>query len=210
MYRLLIVDDHAVTRAGYRQFLESEPGIIEIGEAKSGTEALTKLRSETWHLVLLDINMPNRGGLDVLQRIKAGYPDLKILVASGLPEEQYALTVLKAGAHGYLSKEWAGEELLRAVRTVMAGRRYVSDSLREALASGIGAERNEPIHARLTSREFQIFSKLSAGRRISDIADELNLSAKTVSTYRANVLEKLELKNNAEMTAYAMRTGLVQ
>jgi two-component system, NarL family, invasion response regulator UvrY len=210
MYRLLIVDDHAVTRAGYRQFLEEESNIEEIGEARSGTEALNKLRSGTWHIVLLDINMPNRGGLDVLERMKAAYPDLRILVMSGLPEEQYALTVLKAGAHGYLSKVSAGEELLRAVRTVMAGRRYVSDALADSMASNIGAERNEPIHSRLTSREFQIFSKLSAGKRIADIAAELNLSAKTVSTYRAHVLDKLEFKTNAEMIAYAMRTGLVQ
>jgi two-component system invasion response regulator UvrY len=210
MYRLLIVDDHAVTRAGYRQFLEGEANIAEIGEARSGTEALTKLRSGDWHLVLLDINMPNRGGLDILQRIRAAYPDLRILVVSGLPEEQYALTVLKAGAHGYLSKEWAGDELLRAVRTIMSGRKYVSDSLADSMASSLGTERGEPIHARLTSREFQIFSKLSAGKRIADIAAELNLSAKTVSTYRAHVLHKLEFKSNAEMIAYAMRTGLVQ
>jgi two-component system, NarL family, invasion response regulator UvrY len=210
MYRVLIVDDHAVTRAGYRQFLEEEPSITEIGEARSGTEALNKLRSDHWHLVLLDINMPNRGGLDILERLKAVYPSLKVLVVSGLPEEQYALTVLKAGAHGYLSKEWAGEELKRAVRTIMSGRKYVSESLADNMASSLGTERGEPIHARLTSREFQIFSKLSVGKRIADIAAELNLSAKTVSTYRAHVLQKLEFKSNAEMIAYAMRTGLVQ
>jgi two-component system, NarL family, invasion response regulator UvrY len=210
VYRVLIVDDHAVTRAGYRQFLEGETDIAEIGEARSGTEALSKLRSGHWHLVLLDINMPNRGGLDILQRLKAAHPDSRVLVVSGLPEEQYAVTVLKAGAHGYLSKEWAGEELKRAVRTIMSGRKYVSDALADSMASSLGTDRGEPIHARLTSREFQIFSKLSAGRRIADIAAELNLSAKTVSTYRAHVLSKLEFKNNAEMIAYAMRTGLVQ
>jgi two-component system, NarL family, invasion response regulator UvrY len=210
MYRVLIVDDHAVTRAGYRQFLEEEPKIAEIGEARSGTEALTKLRSDHWHLVLLDINMPNRGGLDILERLKAVHPDVRVLVVSGLPEEQYALTVLKAGAHGYLSKEWAGEELKRAVRAIMSGRKYVSESLADNMASSLKTGRGEPIHARLTSREFQIFSKLSAGKRIADIAAELNLSAKTVSTYRAHVLHKLEFKSNAEMIAYAMRTGLVQ
>jgi DNA-binding NarL/FixJ family response regulator len=208
--RTLIVDDHAITRAGYRQFLALEPAIGEIGEARSGTEALDRLRASGWDLLLLDIHMPDRGGLDVLKRIVSGYPRTRIIVISGLPEELYGEGVLKAGAHGYLSKQSAGPELLNAVRTVIAGRRYISDFLAERLAENLTTQVTKPVHARLSAREFQIFSKVSAGRKIAEIAAELRLSAKTVSTYRTRVLEKLEFASNAEMTAYALRQGLLQ
>jgi DNA-binding NarL/FixJ family response regulator len=210
MSRVIIADDHAVVRAGYRQFLEEEPDITQIGEAASGNEVLDRLRAEHWDALLLDIHMPDRGGLDILRRVSSGYPRVRVLVISGLPEEQYARNVLQAGASGYLSKNTAPEELLKAVRLILAGRRYISASLAEVLASDLNNDSEGPLHSRLSAREFQIFCKLARGSRGSDIADELHLSVKTVSTYRSRILEKMTFKSNADITAYSLRNGLIQ
>ncbi|MGA2707283.1 MAG: response regulator [Steroidobacteraceae bacterium] len=210
MSRVLIADDHAVVRAGFRQFLEADPSITVIGEAATGSETLDQLRKQVWDMVLLDIHMPDRSGLDILRHIQTGHPSVKVLVMSGLPEQQYAVNVLRAGASGYLSKDSAPEELMKAVRTVLAGRRYVSAALAEMLVADLGGDPDKPMHARLSTREFQIFCKLAAGRGVSDIALELSLSVKTVSTYRSRILEKMNFHANADITSYALRNGLIQ
>ena len=210
MTRVLIADDHAVVRAGLRQFLETDQSIREIGEAATGRETLEQLRNGTWDLLLLDINMPDRSGLDVLRQVRSTHPDTRVLVLSGFPERQYAVNVLRAGASGFLSKESAPEELLKAVRAVLGGRRYVSSALAELLVSDLDGDAQRPLHARLSEREFQILCKLAAGRGVSEIADELCISVKTVSTYRSRVLQKMSLKTNADLTAYALHNSLFQ
>ncbi len=210
MSRVLIADDHAVVRAGFRQFLEADPTISAVGEAASGNETLDCLRRQDWDLVLLDIHMPDRSGLDVLRYIQTGHPGVRVLVMSGLPEQQYAVNVLRAGASGYLSKDSSPDELMKAVRAVLAGRRYVSAALAEILVADLDGESDKPLHARLSAREFQIFCKLAAGRGVSDIANELSLSVKTVSTYRSRILEKMSFSANADITSYALRNGLIQ
>ena len=211
MARVLIADDHAVVRAGLRQYLAEDAAIREIGEAATGDETLDRLRQSPWDLLVLDINMPDRSGLDILRHVRAGYPDLRVLVLSGFPERQYAINVLRAGAHGYLEKESAPEELMKAVRTVLAGRRYVSPTMSELLIEEIdGSGGDSPLHRQLSEREFQIFCKLAGGSAVSDIARELRLSVKTVSTYRSRVLEKMKFKTNADITTYALRNGLIQ
>jgi DNA-binding NarL/FixJ family response regulator len=212
MSRVLIADDHAVVRAGYRQFLEADPSITEIGEASSGRETLDALRRAEWDLLLMDIHMPDRSGLDILKHVTTGYPDVKVLIMSGLPEEQYARNVLRAGASGYLSKGGSADEFMKAVRIVLSGRRYVSAALAESMAADLEKSRdqNQPLHTALSTREFQIFCKLASGATVSHIAGELSLSVKTVSTYRSRILEKMSFTSNANMTSYAMRNGLIQ
>ena len=210
MTRVLVADDHALVRTGLKQFLVEDKQIREIGEAASGQETLDQLRSSLWDLVILDINMPDRSGLDILKHIKSGFPSTRILILSGFPERQYAVNVLRAGAHGYLAKDSAPEELMKAVRTILQGRRYVSAALAESLVDGIDVDHEKPLHSQLSEREFQIFCKLAAGQTVSAIADELCLSVKTVSTYRSRVLEKMAFHSNADITTYALRNGLMQ
>jgi two-component system, NarL family, invasion response regulator UvrY len=212
MSRVLIADDHAVVRAGYRQFLEEDPAFTEIGETASGSETMNLLRRQAWDLLLMDIHMPDRSGLDILKHVKSGHPSVRVLIMSGLPEEQYARNVLRAGASGYLSKGGSADEFMKAVRTVLSGRRYVSASLAEAMVAGLesSADQTQPLHTALSVREFQIFRKVAAGDAVSRIANELSLSVKTVSTYRARILEKMSFTSNADMTSYAMRNGLIQ
>jgi two-component system, NarL family, invasion response regulator UvrY len=212
MSRILIADDHAVVRAGYRQFLEADPSVTEVGEAASGDETLDALRRGQWDLLLMDIHMPDRSGLDILKHVSASFPDIRVLIMSGLPEEQYARNVLRAGASGYLSKDGSPEELLRAVRLVLKGRRYISAAMAESIAADLdnSSDQNGPLHTSLSTREFQNFCKLAAGMAVNRIANELSLSIKTVSTYRGRVLEKMGFKSNADITTYALRNGLIQ
>jgi two-component system invasion response regulator UvrY len=210
MAKVLIADDHALVRAGLRQFLEQDPQITEIGEAVSGSNTLDMLRAKQWDLLLLDIFMPDRSGLDILARVRALHPNIRVLVLSGYPERQYAISVLRSGANGFLSKESAPEELSKAVKTVLAGRRYVSAALADFLVSDLDADVTKPLHAALSEREFQTLCKLAAGRSVSEIADELCISVKTVSTYRSRILQKTSFKTNADLTSYALRTGLIQ
>jgi two-component system, NarL family, invasion response regulator UvrY len=209
MTRILIADDHALVRAGLRQFLLEERTDLQIVEASTGMQALDMLRGGNFDLLILDINMPDRGGLDILKHVRAGHPATRVLVLSGYPERQYAINVLKAGASGYLSKDGAPAELIKAVTQVLAGKRYVSASLAELLVVELDVDPNKPLHADLSEREFQIFCKLAAGQSVSGIANELSLSVKTVSTYRTRVLEKMCFKSNADITTYAVRNGLV-
>jgi len=211
MSRVLIADDHAVVRAGLRQLLGADPAIGDIGEAESGQQTLDRLRESAWDLLVLDIAMPDRSGLDILKHVRSGFPETRVLILSGFPERQYGINVLRAGAHGFLGKESAAEELIRAVHTILAGRRYISPTMSELLISEIdGNDAGQPIHAQLSEREFQIFCKLASGSSVSEIAKELCLSVKTVSTYRSRVLEKMHFKTNADITSYALRNGLIQ
>jgi two-component system, NarL family, invasion response regulator UvrY len=208
--KILIADDHAIVRNGLKQLLADERSIKVIGEAKTGRDTLDKLQSEHWDLLILDINMPDRSGIDILRQVRATHPQTRVLILSGFPEKQYAVNVLRAGARGYLNKEMAPEELLAAVRCVLQGRRYVSPALAELLVTELDSDHEQPVHSNLSEREFQIFCKLATGRAVSDIANELCISVKTVSTYRSRVLEKMNFTSNADITAYALRNQLIQ
>ena len=210
MARVLIADDHALIRTGLRQFLLEDMTIKDVGEAATGQQTLDKLRLGPWDLLILDINMPDRSGLDILKHVRAGFPETRVLMLSGFPERQYALNVLRAGASGYLAKDSATDELLKAVHAVLQGRRYVSATLAELLVSELNSDTDKPIHTQLSEREFQIFCKLATGKPVSEIAEELFLSVKTVSTYRSRVLEKMNFRTNADITSYALRNGLMQ
>ena len=209
MTRVLIADDHALFRAGLRQFLTQSLASTDIGEAASGNETLTCLQQKTWDLLVLDINMPDRSGLDILRHVRSGHPGTKVLVLSGYPERQYALNVLRAGASGYIAKDSEPEELLKAVRVVLQGRRYVSEGLAELLLLDLDRA-DKPLHSLLSDREFLIFGKLAAGQGVSEIGRELCLSVKTVSTYRTRILEKMRMKSNADLTSYALRNDIIQ
>lgn len=209
MIRILIVDDHAIVRAGLRQFIADQRDMLVAGEAGTGAEAIALVRSQAFDVVLLDIAMPDRNGIDTLKAIRQLRPALPVLILSGHAEEQYAINLMRAGACGYLSKEAASTELVGAVRTAVQGRKYVSPTLAQMLAEGLSGTGEAPLHGALSQREFQVFRKLAGGQPVSRIADELALSVKTVSTYRARVLEKMGMKSNADLTYYAVKNGLI-
>jgi two-component system invasion response regulator UvrY len=204
MIQILIVDDHAILRRGLKEILEREFRDISIGGAGTAEEALTQLDSEKWDLVILDITMPGRSGLDVLRNLKALRPKLPVLVLSMHPEDQYGKRVLKAGASGYMNKESAPEELIKAVRKLLSGGRYVSPTLAETLAVDLGRDDGTPAHERLSDREFEVLRKMASGKTVGQIAQELHLSVPTVSTYRARILEKMGMSNTAELIRYAL------
>ncbi len=210
MIRVLIADDHQIVRAGLRQFISDEPDIRVEGEAASGDEVMARLRETEFDVVVLDISMPDRNGIDVLKLIRQRHPDLPVLILSTYPEDQYAINLIRAGASGYLTKESAPDDLVKAIRTVAQGRRYVSPTVAELLIGGLEKPTDQPLHQTLSKREFQIFCKLSRGQSVSVIADELFLSVKTVSTYRSRILEKMGMKTNADLTYYAIKNGLVE
>jgi DNA-binding NarL/FixJ family response regulator len=210
MVRILIADDHAIVRAGLKQFIAGAGDLQVTGEASSGAETVELVRDGEFDIVLLDIRMPDGSGIDTLRRLKEMRPELSVLMLSGFAEDQYALNLLRAGAAGYVTKEAAPSELVKAIRTVMVGRKYVSPELAQILATGVTGETEKPLHAQLSQREFQIFCKLASGESASKIADELLISVKTVSTYRTRILEKMNLKSNADITYYAIKNGLIQ
>lgn len=210
MTRILIADDHQIVRAGLRTVLAEHDGSIVIGEAASGAETIKMVRAAHWDLVLLDISMPDMNGVDALQQIKRARPDLPVLILSMYPEDQYAVNLLRAGASGYVSKQSASEQLINAIRMVLRGRRYVSPALGEQLAAGLDEDAQKPPHTELSEREFQVFCKLATGQSVSKIAEELFLSAKTVSTYRSRILEKMRVKSNAALTSYAIKHSLIE
>ncbi len=209
MIRILIADDHAIVRAGLKQFIADQLDMEVTGEAATGAETIALVRSQEFDVVLLDISMPDKNGIDTLKSLKQIRPDLPVLILSGHAEEQYAVNLLRAGASGYLNKETASTQLVGAVRTAVQGRKYVSPTLAQVLAEGISGSGDEPLHGSLSQREFQIFCKLAGGQAVSQIADELHLSVKTVSTYRTRVLEKMGMKSNADLTYYAVKNGLI-
>jgi DNA-binding NarL/FixJ family response regulator len=210
MLRILIADDHSIVRAGLRTLLSGLADMEVAGEAGSGEETIRMVRDGTCDVVLLDISMPDKNGIDTLNEIKRHHPQLPVLMLSMHPESQYAVNLLRAGASGYVSKEVAPEELVLAIRTVVQGRRYVSATLGELLAADLGGDAERPLHGGLSEREFQIFCKLAAGQAVSRIAEELFLSVKTISTYRTRILEKMGMKTNADLTYYAIKNGLIE
>ncbi|MBV8351576.1 MAG: response regulator transcription factor [Verrucomicrobia bacterium] len=205
--RILIVDDHAVLREGLKRILAGEFSNARFGEAANTTEALAQLWANAWELVLLDVSMRGRSGLDVLKEIRASSCKVPVLVLSAHPEEQYALRALKAGAAGYLTKESVPQELCRAVRKVSSGGKYITPTLAEQLAAEVQSS-DRPAHEALSNREYQVMLMIAAGKVPKEIGDELSLSAKTVGTYRTRVLEKMKLKNNAEIMRYVVDRGL--
>ncbi|MEW6555050.1 MAG: response regulator transcription factor [Actinomycetota bacterium] len=207
--RVLIVDDHPVVRKGLLQILADEPDVTVAVEAESATRMLELVGEEHWDIVILDITLPDRSGLEALKDLKAMKPALPVLILSMHPEDQYAMRVLKAGASGYMNKDSASEELVNAMRKVLGGGKYVSPSMAEKLATAIGSDYERPAHENLSDREFQVMCLIASGRRLKEVAEELCLSVKTVSTYRARVLEKMGMENNAEMTYYAIKNGLI-
>jgi DNA-binding NarL/FixJ family response regulator len=209
MIRVLIVDDHAILRRGLRDLLSDEFQGAAFGEASDAQEALEQLRKKAWDIALLDITLPGKSGLDLLKELKAEWPKLAVLVLSGLPEDQFAVRALKAGAGGYMTKESAPEELAKAIRKILAGGRYVSPALAEKLAFGVKKDLTLTPHETLSDREYEVMSRIGSGKTVSEIAEELSLSPKTISTYRSRVLEKLGVKNSAEIAQYAIRNGLV-
>jgi two-component system invasion response regulator UvrY len=210
MIRILIADDHAIVRAGLRQFIADQTDMEVSAEASTGSETIAAVRATDFDVVLLDISMPDKNGIDTLKTLKHVKPELPVLMLSAYAEDQYAVNLLRAGAAGYLNKEAASTQLVGAIRTVVHGRKYVSPSLAQILADGVSGDADHPLHAELSQREFQIFCKLAAGAAVSKIADELNLSVKTVSTYRTRILEKMAMKSNADLTYYAIKNGLIE
>ena len=209
MIRVLIVDDHPIVRRGLMQILAETPDLVAGGEAVNATEALTKLRAEEWDAVVLDISMPGRSGLEVLKDIKSENNHVPVLVLSIHPEDQFAVRVLKAGASGYLTKDSAPAELVKAIRKVNSGGKYVSPQLAEKLAFGLDGGSSQSLHDLLSDREFQVMRLIASGRTVTEIALDLSLSTKTISTYRARVLEKMNMKNNADITRYSLTNKLL-
>ena len=209
MIRILVADDHTVVRRGLRQILlEGFPGALveEVGDAEDLIKNVVK---SEWDVVISDLSMPGRSGLDALQQIKQLHPNLPVLILSIHPEDQYALRVLKAGASGYLSKDMAPDELVNAVKKVMLGKKYITASVAEKLAATLDQDHNKPLHEYLSDREFNVLKMLAAGRSVSEIAESLFLSVTTVSTYRSRIMAKMNLKNNAELTLYSMEHKLL-
>ena len=208
--RVLIADDHSIVRQGLRQILSDTPDMLVAGEAENGVQALQMVRQGGWDVVLMDVTMPERNGIDTLKLLKKEFPKLPVLILSMHPEEHYAIRALKAGASGYLTKQSAPEQLVTAIRQVAGGKKYVSAAVAEELANAIGEDSDKEPHEKLSDREYQTLCMIASGKALSQIADELNLSVKTVSVYRARLLEKMRLKNNAELTHYGLKHGLVE
>jgi len=208
--RIAVVDDHQLVRIGLKQIIDSQSDFTWAGEARTGREALALLRSAALDVLLLDLSLPDMSGLDVLRQIKAHHESVATLVLSAYPEMQYGLNVLRAGASGFVSKTADDAELCRAIRAAVRGGRYVSPELAEVLVTGMHGAPGEPRHGVLSEREFQIFCKLAEGKSVSEIAAKLFLSVKTVSTYRARILEKMGMKTNADITYYAIKNDLLQ
>jgi two-component system, NarL family, invasion response regulator UvrY len=208
MIKVIIVDDHPVVRRGLKQIIEDEPDMEVAGEAKNAEECFSLVRKMKCSLVLLDITLPDRSGFDVLKQLQYEFPRLPVLILSAHSEDQYALRFIKAGASGYLMKEGASEELIKAIKKVNAGGRYISASLAEKLVSHLDTSDKLP-HENLSNREFQILCMIAKGESLKGIADELCISEKTISTYRSRILEKMKMSTNADLIRYALDHHLV-
>src|SRR5258706_10861069 len=209
MTRALIVDDHTITRAGLRRILSDTAQSILVGEAANGAEAMELVLSQQWDIVMLDISLPDRSGLEVLKAIKKARPALPVLVLSMYPVDQYALRVLRVGGAGYLTKESAPDQLLEAVRRITSGMRYITPEVAECIAQDWNRNPVQSVHETLSDREFEVMRLIASGKSVGDIAKDLTLSVKTVSTYRTRVLQKLHLRHNAELTHYAVINNLI-
>ena len=209
MIRLLIVDDHDVVRMGLKQVFSGRVDMEVAAEARTGEEAIALVRSQPYDVALVDLSLSDMSGVDVLNRSKAIRPEMAVLIVSGYPEDQYAIRALRAGAFGYVNKGGDPAQIVTAVRTVAQGRKYVTPEIAQMLVESLTAPESASAHDKLSDREMQTLVMIASGKRLSDIAEELMLSPKTVSVYRARVLEKLQLGNNSELTVYAIRNGLV-
>jgi DNA-binding NarL/FixJ family response regulator len=209
MIKIIIADDHAIVRKGLKQILEETPDLIVADEASNGQEVIDKVKKNSYDVVILDMTMPGKGGVDTLKELKIMRPETPVLVLSVHPEEQYAMRVLKSGAAGYVNKESAPNELIDAIRRVASGRKYISAFLAEKLALNLDNDYEKPIHEILSDREFQVMCKIALGKTVTEIANELNLSIKTISTYRTRILEKMDMKSSAEIARYAIKNSLV-
>jgi DNA-binding NarL/FixJ family response regulator len=207
--KILIVDDHAVVRQGVKQILSEQFHGAVIGEAQSADEMIDRVRKNSWDIVILDVGMPGKSGLDALKELKQLRPKLPALVLSAYPEDQLALRMLKAGAAGYLSKDSAPNELVQAIRKIMGGGKFVSASVAELLALNLESNFEKPMHEQLSDREYQVLCLIAVGKSLKDIADDLCVSISSINTYRARILEKMQLKNNTELTHYAIENRLV-
>lgn len=208
--KVLIADDHAIVRRGLRQILSDIPDLEVAGEAGDGVEAVTLARAQPWDVMLMDVSMPERNGIDALKIVRKEFPRQPVLILSMYPEDQYAIRALKAGAAGYLTKQSAPEQLVHAIRQVASGRKYVSAALAQQLAEAITDDSERPAHEKLSDREYQTLCMIASGKTLTQIAEALSLSVKTVSVYRARLLEKMKLHNNAELTHYGLKHGLVE
>lgn len=206
---VIIVDDHQLVRAGLRQTIGAQPDLRIVAECQTGREALNALRLHPCQVLLLDLSLPDMSGLDVLKHVRTHHASVAVLILSGYPETQFGLNVLRGGASGFVSKSSGEADLLGAIRTVARGNRYVGPELAELLLNGLDGNGNEPLHGALSEREFQIFCKLAVGVSVTEIAQKLFLSVKTVSTYRTRILEKMGMRTNADITAYAIKNGIM-
>jgi len=209
MIKILVADDHAVVRAGIQHFIANIPDMEIGGEAATAAEALRLVRAENWDIVVLDIGMPDKSGAEALKQIKREKPDLPVLILSMHPENRYAVQILRSGASGYVQKEALATELVEAIRTIMKGHKYINHAVAELLTSDISSASDKPLHETLSPREYDIFHRMSQGEGTTKIAEDLCLSVKTVSTYRARVLQKMNMTNNADIIYYAIKENLI-
>jgi two-component system invasion response regulator UvrY len=207
--KIIIADDHTIVREGLKQILNETQDIVVADEAGNGRELLKKLREGHYDAVVLDISMPGLNGLDALKQIKSIEPDLPVLILSMHPEEQYAVRVLRAGASGYITKESASDELIHAVRIIVKGRKYISQTVAEKLVLELSADKEKLLHEALSDREYQVLCLIASGKTVTEIAGDLFLSVKTISTYRTRILQKMHMNNNAQLTQYAVQNGLI-
>jgi DNA-binding NarL/FixJ family response regulator len=208
--KILIADDHAVVRRGIREILEETPDLLVGAEAATAGDVLRLVRDQRWDVVVLDVHLPGANGLELLHEVRRERPEMRVLVLTGYPEEQYALRAIKAGAMGFLTKESAPEKLVDAVRKIAAGGRYVGEDVAQMLASAVAGDGSGAPHERLSNREFEVLRMLASGKTVSQVAENLSLSVKTVSTHRTRILQKMGMKTNAELTHYAIKNKLVE
>jgi DNA-binding NarL/FixJ family response regulator len=208
--RVLVADDHAIVRRGIRQILDETNDIVAAGEASSASELWSLLEQGRYHAVILDVNLPGRSGLELLDDLKRQHPELPVLILTVYSEDQYAVRALRAGASGFLTKESAPEKLIDAIRKIVQGGRFITAAVAESLASSVARGGEGPPHEALSNREFQILKLIASGKTVSQIGRELSLSIKTISTHRTRILKKMNLKTNSELTTYAIRNGLVE
>jgi DNA-binding NarL/FixJ family response regulator len=209
MMRILIADDHAIVRRGLKEILLDEYPSAQIGEAGDAEELIKKTIQQGWDMVICDLSMPGRSGLDALKQIKQSFPGLPVLIMSMYPEDQYAVRALKAGASGYLNKNSIHGEIIKAIETVRRGKKYLTPSIAEKLVEALHSDSNTAPHLLLSDREFDVFKLLASGKTISEIADQLSLNYNTVSTYRSRLLEKMNMRSNSELTRYALEKSLI-